>query len=839
MKGNVVNYDGGTFYLVVTDTKKTSDALKFKAYIQISDAFKSAHTASISWVKKNGSTYKKSDKIKSKGAHYIVGKNLHTNSDESVTIVATIGGKKSTVTLASSSKPATPKKLSVTRNNDYRFTIKISGTGKKTIPTTHVYLQRQSDAADASWEDIANWGGTSYGSYSYTFTDQSVERGHRYRYRVRAHNSNGYSSWNTYDNGSWVYTLPPDVNDVDHERGNNNRCRVSWSKSGQELDRGLITGWVIYRSDSGAAFKKIKTVSRSDTPYRDGTVVYTDETCQPNNYYSYLIRPKNSYGESSVRYPSIEGTDPTYNTPGAPEAVRVSKMQNGNIKVSLTNKARCADTLQIAKYQNGSWTQFEDIDESGGNVTEYIDTTSTTGTGVKYRARNGRSELTGSEKYSAWKESDILPMLSKPNPPTLVEPYDNAIVTKDNDSFTVSWIHNPTDGTAQTAATVRVYKNGDLYNDYSVGNNQYKIIPLTSLNAGDVLSWKVQTKGEHADISDYSEERSIRIYEKPEVYITSPSSGSVIEDLPVHIEYTYSDQSGTLDNLLFEIRDGSETVYSSDVTNAGGSFDITDFLFENEHSYTFRITARSTTGLQDVSDVGVTMNYSLVQLSHELTVDTEIDPETGYVQLNITEAEIVPDDDPDIPTPTVIDSPVQRAVLYRTYRGKRTYIADVTDGSGLVDKFAPLNVDYSYEVLQIAASGQIAIDTEDVFIDSDYWYVYYGVNHEKIARALYNPSADISIGRPEKTQVRYSGRKYPVSYDTGAIEEKNSFTTAIRDPKELAAFIEMMREGGSGCWKSANGDVYEADFDFNYSSSHGRWWEAKLEVTRIESEVVR
>jgi hypothetical protein len=47
----------------------------------------------------------------------------------------------------------------------------------------------------------------------------------------------------------------------------------------------------------------------------------------------------------------------------------------------------------------------------------------------------------------------------------------------------------------------------------------------------------------------------------------------------------------------------------------------------------------------------------------------------------------------------------------------------------------------------------------------------------------------------------------------------------------------MMRAGATGIWHSANGEAYDAVFDFDYSADYTQptiAWQCKLDVTRIE-----
>ena len=844
VKGSIMSFDGGKIRLEVR-YYNTNSSITFIPYVKITDEFKSKHKVKVDW-QGTSEKFGKDHAVTVKGKDTKrIGKNPYNNGDYQVKIRLMANGKKTQITLTNSKMVPAKPDMKVERTNDYRFSIKVSQTeNKKDIPTRKVTLERLDDATSASWTEVKVWNRNSDGKWSESFTDQGVERGHRYQYRVKAENANGSSGYNFNDEG-WIYTLPPDISDVTHVRNSNTQNTVTWSKSGQELDRGLIKSYEVWRSASGGAFVKIADVLPG--AIQDGTVSYEDKTCSVDNYYSYIVKPVNKTGVSAISYPSDQGTDPTYNSPSAPLKVTAVMQSNNTIKVLLDNRTKTADVLQIAKYQDGTWTQFEDIDESEGPVTEYIDESSTTGTVVKFRARNGREDLEGSERYSQWTVSDELEVLSKPNPPTLVRPVDGTAVTLDHDTLRFEWIHNPTDGTAQTQAQITIVRNGQSVASYTTTTEQYKDINIANYSPLDVITWKVKTKGQHSDWSEFSEIRTFTCYALPELHITSPQNGSVIQNLPLDITYTYSNLSGSLSKLTLDILKDNEIVFTKDITPETGSspytYTLDDYLFDNETSYTLKLTSLSDIGLQAVDEIGLYVDYVSVLLSNQYLIDTDPDPETGYVSLMISEAENVSaedDPDPDIPQPTVVNSPVAHAYLYRVYDGKKTLLGEVHDGSQIVDKYAPINAEYSYEMLEIATTGEIAIVSLTNEIDSEYWYVYYGQDLSKIARALWNPNGDVSLSRPEKQQIIYSGREYPVTYDSGANEEKYSFSSVITDRDELNAFREMMKSGGQGVWKSADGFVYKADFEFSFSAdytAHEQAWDAKLEVTRIEGDL--
>lgn len=145
-------------------------------------------------------------------------------------------------------------------------------------------------------------------------------------------------------------------------------------------------------------------------------------------------------------------------------------------------------------------------------------------------------------------------------------------------------------------------------------------------------------------------------------------------------------------------------------------------------------------------------------------------------------------------------------------------IADrVPLGTGMVDWYAPLNTDYSYQVVSNAESGAVSAVEHHQFIKTDRWFCYWDGG---IAWAVWNPSGSVSISRPQKVRKFYDGRMYPVSYDGDAVEcgASQSFVTIDR---ERSRDIERLVEDGGRCvYKSADGRVFHADVDYQTSPAY-------------------
>lgn len=201
--------------------------------------------------------------------------------------------------------------------------------------------------------------------------------------------------------------------------------------------------------------------------------------------------------------------------------------------------------------------------------------------------------------------------------------------------------------------------------------------------------------------------------------------------------------------------------------------------------------------------------------------------------------------------------------LYRYYRDTKTYIGhfspnfedDETIVATILDRFCPINNEFEYQLIQVTESGHISYSSVAVQFNTLYWYCYWGPTYDNVAKARWNPSGSASYSRPERQSVRYSGRQYPVVYDSNAIEETYSFSVELVEDdymidnmgddetalETIDLYRQLMLDGGVGFWKSFSGDVYFATFDFSYSIDYKdriKKYPCSLSVTRIEGNEV-
>ena len=96
-------------------------------------------------------------------------------------------------------EPAAPSSCSASRSSDTKAKVTwTNGSTSTTRPRSSTKVERQTDSG--KWVQVA-----SVSSSVTSYTDNGISANHRYRYRVRAYGSGGYSSYST---SGYIYTTP-------------------------------------------------------------------------------------------------------------------------------------------------------------------------------------------------------------------------------------------------------------------------------------------------------------------------------------------------------------------------------------------------------------------------------------------------------------------------------------------------------------------------------------------------------------------------------------------------------------------------------------------------------
>lgn len=682
----------------------------------------------------------------------------------------------------------------VTRNGQTQNTVTWSNNKTAARPYSGIYVDRQVDGG--GWALLADVGGNST-----SYVDRTTRPNHTYRYRVIPHNGAGNAASHCYtDTTRNPPTVPSAPSSAANTRKSDTTNTVTWkNNTSGEAPYSQVR---IERSIDGGAFAQIASVGGSVT-------TYTDSNCSSNHSYRYRVR---AYNESGYSGYSTTGT--TYNTPSAPGKPTGSRTGDTSVTLTIPNPALTATATEIQRSRDGSsWTT---IATTSGKATSYGDNPG--GGTFYYRARNKRGSL-----VSAWSPtSEAVVTICAPAAPTLASPTSGQVVRIAEREVVFTWRHNPIDGSAQSAAQLQYSTDAKTWQTVNVTTAQSVSVP-NSFGLNSTVYWRVRTKGVHADYGPWSGNSSFYVRQPPQLSFASP--GTTVENVPVPVDIQYIDASGSLAamSLVVSDRDGGGTLYEVDMGKST-SVEITkeQWMPVDGGRYRLTATARSTSGLQTVQTLNFVVSFDLPKRA---SLQVEADIERGYAEIKC-----IVDQNGD--GQEVVGLSVWRV----TGDGEKLLGTDLSDGATIVDRNAPLNIEYSYRVAAYALSGASRSETHPGSIKTPYCFFYFGSGG--IARGQFDPKEPRSIKRANRTLVRYIGRKYPVLYDAGGLDDTRTMSAHVIGAEEIEAFDDLM-EHGRCVFKSISGFVFHAAVDVDIEpvlELPGSHAEVSVSITRVEGE---
>ena len=620
----------------------------------------------------------------------------------------------------------------------------------------------------------------------------------------------------------WKINTPGAPSSVSASRNSDTSASVSWTRAtGADTTYQRI---YVERQTDGGAWAELTYVAGTATSY-------TDTTISANHTYSYRVRAYNSSG-----YSSYGTSGAIYTTPAAPANVTGERSGNGtSIVLTVSNdNTRTATGFDVQYRAEGSdtWTNATVASSTGTPVTSI--TINNMGGSFYFRVRNTR---TSPALASAWTESALVVTITPPNAPTLVSPSSGAVLgaSSSTQSVTFEWQHNPVDGSSQTAAEIRYRKSTtQTWTTATATTSESKAI---TLDRGYTYVWQVRTKGADANYGPWSNTQSFDLYAPPSITVDfAPKDGSGnLEGMPLQYTVAYTDNYGLFSSGTISISLGGTVLYSealpTTATTIGTASNITgevttqEFLPSSGNTYTLEVTVRSSDTL--TATATKSMPVSMGEPYHGTLTITN-DPDTGYASLTVGW---------DENTGSVAAT---YATVYRVTADGRKLLGDNLDtGAGILDKYAPLNTTYQYEVITHATSTAIAVEDFDNVIETQRWFAYWG---NECAWAEWNPQGSYKLTRPDKKRVHYVGREYPVSYDGTAMDEEHSIQWTVLEMHEWQnGFIKLMHDGGRGIYKSVDGKVFRADFELtntpNYTSIT-KIGTVSLQIVRIDGDLL-
>lgn len=603
----------------------------------------------------------------------------------------------------------------------------------------------------------------------------------------------------------WELNAPADPSNLSVTRENDNKNTLTWENG--ENASVTYESVKIERKTDGGSWSEIASVSGAATSY-------SDTTTAADHFYEYRIRACNATAYSDYATCSTV----LYNTPSAPTNVALARLSATKVYVEITNPAVTATALELQRSTDRStWETVATID--GSPVTS---TTDEPGGGTfYYRARNTRGDL-----VSDWSPaSNAIVTICAPAAPTLIEPVSSAVVSKATGEIRLRWAHNAIDGSAQTAAKLRysLDKGATWVEAVIDGSTAYcNLKNIFAVNTE--ITWRVCTKGVHEDYGPWSGSRTFYVRQQPSVAFSEPSDGFIIENVPVHVDLQYDDASGVLANATLNVSDGARDVYTRNMgTDTSCDILASEWLPEDGKTYTLTVSVRSSSTLTASATREVEVKYILPKPA---VIDITPDPETGYTEIFVAG----PDrwDSPRLGSGVLgfmvlgeemgEFAEVASISIYRVHEGQRVILGEgLQVGASVIDKYAPLNVDYSYEAVSFAETGASNVVPFATKLNTPWWFVYYDGG---MAKAMWDPSGNKKPRRTKDELKERDGREWPVLIQGRNKSLKVEFSGWVNSAAEEAALEDMTFASGGKVYKGLKGEVFhchaEADIEPTY-----------------------
>lgn len=667
-----------------------------------------------------------------------------------------------------------------------------NGTVIKTSWGQTVRLYGQGVYADTGWCD---WGDPGYG-----YTARSSISADYTSYSGAYHKSS-VDGVETVSAPEWQ---PYNISGLKVERQSDSSAKLIWSNNAHAA-RPYRHIYIDQRIDGGA-WSNVADLTNSPTSWTASTA--------PDHSYEWRVIPNNYSGSA----PDYQYAGPVYNTPAPPRFVSVARKSNTIVTATLDNSSNTATSLEYQTCKQGStgWGEWGESTYVDGLVKTF-DVDLGGGT-FKLRARNKRLHLD-----SEWSESGAVVTICPPMAPTLVTPASSGVIASNEPYVAYQWRHNPYDGSEQQKAELAIsIDGGSSWTVDTVTGNQSTIVKTNAYGVNQQVVWRVRTKGADENFGPWSANRIFTVRQRPTVVIEQPADGFVITDVPISVKLTYIDQSGTVQASTLTIARDGETVFTKSL---GKSLTTTitadEWVPVDGETYVIDVTSRSTSSLTATAKRTVTTKFRLPQRGN---IFVETDPATGCATVQVRLSR---------------DSELAAAVrldLYRVAETGRIKIgSDMSDGAEVIDRFAPLNIEYTYEAVTTSGTGAVNTSTATGIIETPWWFIVYDGG---IAQAMWEPSGSRAPTRPSDEIVELDGRTWPLLVQSRQRSLKIDFSGWVESREQARAFESMTFASGDKIYKGLSGDVFHcsasAKIDEEYDGFEDYSASVSVSITRVD-----
>lgn len=456
------------------------------------------------------------------------------------------------------------------------------------------------------------------------------------------------------------------------------------------------------------------------------TTQWTDTGTVANRGYQWRVRASNSSGYG----PYVTGTE-AYTTPAAPTGLAVVK-SGTTVTVSWTNAAVYQSGVRIQWAQNGVWGTEESLTATTTSKVYTVDPAKTHQ--YRVRAHNGL--------YSTYATSAVVTVTAPPLAPVLtVTP---AALDATLTALVASWVHTPTDSTAQVGYKLRYRLVGaGVWTELTGTTATTRTLAAGTLTNGQSYELQACTRGDNATYGPWSASKIVTTAARPVVTITPPAPG--VSRLDAAWSFAGGTAQAAWTSTLYG--PGSVVIEQLAGTGATGAAAFAHVL-DDATTYTLGVTGQDGLGIWS-AEATATWTTDLLRPPTP-TLLAEFDPDPGHIVITVT----TPAADPGQPVPV-------RVEILRDGLSIGT-----TDPDGVfLDPIPPTNATVAYVGLAWAdppvstASAPLAIDTT-----SRAWvYLNAGDGWSAQARLVANPKVSETIERP-KVLHTFAGHTRPTEF---------------------------------------------------------------------------
>lgn len=302
-----------------------------------------------------------------------------------------------------------------------------------------------------------------------------------------------------------------------------------------ECSAPYATQVIIQRSENGAAWANVATVSKT-------AVAWTDKNVAKGSQYRYRAASALRNGTQSVW---TSATDAVDMAPAAPTNLAVRALTSESARLDWKNEGRTGDRYGVEWSDDGkAWANNDRDNIHTATIdakTETRYTVSGLDTGKRWYFRVYRENDAGKAWATAASATIVSAILAtQPTAPTVAT---TPTSTSTAASVTFSWTHNSEDGCDQSAYEIELTGTKGTRTLSGTGKTQTRTETAETLGGGDGtnVSWRVRTKGILDAWSPWSRKQTIRFWAEPSVDLDiSPTDGQegasrVISQFPLTV----------------------------------------------------------------------------------------------------------------------------------------------------------------------------------------------------------------------------------------------------------------------------------------------------------------